>query len=62
MGEERRKKRDRGTEGGPPKPIPDIDAPIGDEEQNGKEKKVVKSFKWSLNYMCEDFIMAAKVY
>ena len=33
------KERDRGIEGGPLKPIPGIDARIGDEEQNGKQKK-----------------------
>ena len=33
------KERDRGTEGRDPKPILGIDAHIGDEEQNGKQKK-----------------------
>ena len=39
MGEERRKEKDRGTEGGLPKPIPGIDAHIENEEKNGKQKK-----------------------
>ena len=32
------KERDRGTEGGPPKPIPGMDAQIGNKEKNGKQK------------------------
>ena len=36
---EEKEERDRDTEGGTSNPIPATDALIGDEEQNGKQKK-----------------------
>ena len=57
MGEE--KKRDQGTEGGPPKPIPVIDARIGDEEQNGKQEGKRKNREWVPKPATQDHSVAS---